>query len=122
MLMSGRRAALFLLCGSQPSAWYSKPIKPQWIRFLPAMIKLLVEHGADINQTDQYGNTPLMWAVCCNEGDNGGGYAPAVRQLLSYEHQELHHTYSGLNTAQLARKCCSSNEIKAMLDALPTRP
>ena len=78
--MSGEwSGALFRLCGAQSSTWYSKPIRREWSIYLPAMIHLLVENGANINQTDRCGNTPLMWAVCCPDGNDGGGYAQAAR-------------------------------------------
>jgi ankyrin repeat protein len=36
----------------------------------PAMVKLLLEHGADPNQVDIYGQTPLSYAIRAQDGDH----------------------------------------------------
>ena len=45
------------------------------------IVKLLIEHNADVNAQSSSGNTPLMYAC-------GGGHAPVVK--VSFTLEELH--------------------------------
>ena len=119
----GWSGALYRLFGAQFGDTSGPLPDRTWSEHLPAVIQLLVERGAEINHLDGWNNTPLMWAACCPDGEDGGGYAPAVRKLLSLQEQDLSADWEGGGTAaQLADQYCSSSEIKSLMKDLPNRP
>ena len=69
---------------------------------------LLIEHGADVNQPDRYGHTPLMWCVSC-------GSAGLTERLLR-EGANVHACRPDGSTAlHVAAQCEASAAVARML-------
>ena len=69
------------------------------------VIKMLLQYGADIDATDNYGRTALMYAVALNQNPD------VVRMLLANGANKKARDYKGKSVADYA----VSEEIRAIL-------
>ena len=63
------------------------------------VIQTLIDAGADIEQTDSTGNTPLFWAIFCN-------HMKSIRQLLDScaDVNKYNATLTGINPLSRTRR------------------
>ena len=98
----------------------TRPSMPQSSRQLP-LVKLLVEHGADVNQAMKAGTTPLMVAASCKFAEGQDEMVKIVSVLLEKGARVDAHNAAGASALSIAKEG-EMKKIAAVLEHAGAKP